>query len=107
MSGKAPALSAANSGSSFQAIYIGATQKVTVGSGSTQSAALAVSTTIVELYADTDCFIAVGPSPTATTSTKFIPASTVLYYSVQPGSKIAVIQSSAGGNLYITEGANS
>ena len=79
------------------------TESVTVSGTSTQSAVIDKSR-IVELCSTTDCHIVIGSNPTATSSDFFLPANTyrkVLV--VEDTDKIAVIQNSAGGNLFITE----
>ena len=48
-------------------------------------------------------FIAQGKSPTATTSSAYLPADTPLYVTVNPGEKFSAIQSSAAGTLYVVE----
>ncbi|MCA3717450.1 MAG: hypothetical protein IM674_04270 [Brevundimonas sp.] len=86
------------------------TQRVTVGAASTQSAALSKAG-LVRLYATTDCFIAVGTSPTAAAPTGAgvnaggMPLRANVYETirVKANDLIAVIQASAGGFLYITE----
>jgi hypothetical protein len=88
----------------FQVITPGTYQKVTTSGTSAQSSATQGTTTIVQLYADQDCYVAFGSNPTATTSTMFLPLGQILYVGVTPGHKIAVIQSTTAGTLFITEG---
>ena len=91
----------------FQCIYPGTSQKRTVSSSSAQSSAVGDNTSIVRLHATTDCFVAFGTNPTAVADTGgvFMKADTSEYFMITPGDKIAVIRSSADGNLYITEGS--
>jgi hypothetical protein len=80
-----------------------ATQNVAVGSSSTQSTALGAQTRCVRLVSNTDCYIAIGSNPTATTSGLLLLASQPEYFTVRPGELIAVIQSSASGTLNVAE----
>ena len=92
---------------SFQAIYPGASQKVSIGASSAQSASVGSGTTVVELFATTDCWVSFGASPTAVASpgsSFFLAAGLFKYYGIQPGAKIAVIQESSSGDLHIIEG---
>lgn len=70
---------------------------------SAQSAAVDDTTFVVRLVATTDCFVALGANPTATTSSAYLPAGIVEYVSITPGHKVAALQVSSGGNLYITQ----
>lgn len=91
---------------SFDAIVPGTSQTVSVGASSTQSSALQTSTSIVQLCATVACFVAFGTNPTAIAGTSlFLPANVPVKVGVNGGSKVAVIQSSSGGSLYVTEGA--
>lgn len=81
------------------------TEKETVGASSVQSSAKSNGReyVVVRLVADTDVHIEIGSNPTATTSSEFLPANTVEYKKINSGDKIAHIQASAGGSLYISE----
>lgn len=57
----------------------------------------------VRLWATTDCHVVFAGSPTATTSDMPLTARVPEYFSVNPGEKVAAIQDSAGGTLYVTE----
>lgn len=59
--------------------------------------------TIIRVWLTTAGFIAIGASPTATTSDIPMPANTPEYFVVPPGSKVSAVQSSSGGNLFVTE----
>lgn len=91
----------------FQAIFLGTTQKVTTSGTTAQSSAFGTSTTLIRVIATQDCFIVTGTSPTAVAdgTCALLPAGIPEYFGVNSGDKIAAIQSSAGGSLYITEGA--
>jgi|APTNR8051073442_1049403.scaffolds.fasta_scaffold06703_4 hypothetical protein len=58
---------------------------------STQSVALQPTTEFITLTSDTDCLFAVGLSPDATSSARYLPASQTRYLRVTAGEKIAVI----------------
>lgn len=82
----------------------GATQTVTTsGTSAASSNGFGSSTFFVRVVCTEDCHIVFGASPTATTSDLFLPANTVEYFTVTSGQKIAAIQNSAGGSLYVTE----
>jgi hypothetical protein len=68
-----------------------AEQAVDFTAGATQSAAFGADTRYVRLVADEACNYAVGPSPTATTNSAYLPANVVEYISVPPAEKISVI----------------
>ena len=63
-----------------------------------------VGTSHVRLVSTVDCFVSIGPTPTASaTTSSFLPASSVEYFPVTQGDQVAVIQSTTGGSLNITE----
>ena len=80
-------------------------QKVAIGSGSAQSAAIAA--TVVRVVGTADCHLAFGANPTAVAdgTCVFLPANVPEYFQVTSGNKLAVIQDSVAGNLYITGAA--
>lgn len=96
-------------GQSFQAIFPGTSQKVATTGTSAQSAALSSRTNLVRVYADADMFLAFGANPTAVAdgTNLFLAAGVVEYFGVTPSDKIAAIQATAAGNLYITEAKSS
>lgn len=79
------------------------TNVVTISGSSAASPAFTNQTTIVRVVSTTDCHIRFDGTPTATTSSMLLPANVVEYFRVTPGHKIAGIQRSAGGSLYVTE----
>ena len=92
-------------GQPLQAVGLGASQRVAVGGTSAQSAAVGANTRLVRLVATSDCHVAIGDDPTAVAaSSALLPASVPEYFEINAGQKVAVIQSSAAGFLYITEG---
>lgn len=58
---------------------------------STQSTGFAYNTRFVRVLSDTDCHIAYGSNPTATTSNLRVEAGSVEYFGVSPGDKIAAV----------------
>ena len=81
----------------------GATQSLAIGPTSTASTALSATASRVRLCATSDCYIAFGLAPAATATSLLLPAYTVEYFAVQPGSKIAALQVGAAGTLSIAE----
>jgi hypothetical protein len=100
-----------SNGKGFQAIYPGATQKISfTGTASSSTAFLSASDSqgsgMVEIFATTDCWILFGTSPTATASagtSVFIPAGLTRYYAYKSGEKLSVIRSTTSGDLHITQ----
>jgi hypothetical protein len=84
---------------------LGASQSVAFTGTSAQSTAVATSTRIVRLVSTQPCFVAIGSDPTATTSSVYLPANVVQYVSIVGGHKVAAIQVSTAGSLYVTEAA--
>jgi len=91
----------------FQSIIPGVEQHVAYAGTSVQSSLFQDQTSIVRLYATSDCYVAFGENPTASTSSMFLPAGVIEYFGVPPDSEwqLAVIQSSSAGTIYVTEGA--
>ena len=62
----------------IQALPLGTTQTISVASSSAAtSSAFATGTTVVRVVSTTDCHIIFAASPTATTSTAYLPANQV------------------------------
>ena len=80
----------------------GACSKVAVGATSVQSAAIAAA--MVRLTPSANCHVAFGASPVAVAdgSCMYLPAGVPIVVAVTSGNKIAVIEDSAAGNLFIT-----
>ena len=77
------------------------TQKVTSsGSSAATSDGVLAHTQYVRLVATANGNVAFGASPTATTSTMYIPANDIEIIKIRPGEKVAVIGSA---DLYVTE----
>ena len=68
-----------------------ATQTVSIGGASAQSAAFGTSTRMIGVHTDAICSVEIGTNPTATTSSKRMAANTTEYMEVYPGQIIAVI----------------
>lgn len=97
----------------FQTLTPGSSQKVDFTGTSAQSTQFYIKTSLVALYATEDCFIKIGTDPVATTdgTSMFIPGGILLgiglftTYNEETVTKMAVIQASSSGTLYITEAA--
>lgn len=68
-----------------------AEQNVTIGVGSTQSAAFNAATKFVRVHTDAICSVAFGANPTAVATAKRMAAGQTEFFGVRPGDKIAVI----------------
>lgn len=60
-------------------------------------------TRYVRIYCTTAAHVAIGASPTATTSSMPVAAGVAEIFKINPGEKVAAIQSASGGNLHVTE----
>jgi len=85
-----------------QCVGLGAAQTVAYNA-SVQSTAVGINTTVIRVVSTTDCHVAIGTNPTATTSSTFLPVYSVEYFKIAPGSKIAAIKNATAGTLYVTE----
>lgn len=82
----------------------GATQtKAYTGTAGTIDNAIGEGINVIRVWLSTAGYIAIGSSPTATTSDIPMPANTPEYFIVPPGSKVSAIQASSGGTLHVTE----
>jgi hypothetical protein len=92
----------------FQVIKPGITSQVlTLNGSSVQSTSWGATTTIVRLFATEDMFISMGPNPTALANDPasfFLPGGMVEYFAVRGTEKLAAINASKAGTLYVTEG---
>lgn len=72
---------------------------------------MGTNTTLVRAFATQDCYVKVGPTPTAAApsagnpqeDTIFIAGGIFVYFGVSPGDGIAVIRDSANGTLRLME----
>lgn len=85
----------------------GTTQTVaytgTAGVSGTAFGATKGQTFRIRVVSTTDCFVKMGASPTATTSDMPLFAKVPEIFACRPGEKISAVQSSSGGNLFVTE----
>lgn len=99
----------------FNAIFLqvsGGTQALAVSSSSNASSAYNYPQTLVRIFATTDIFVAIGPSPVATAADCPLGKGMSEYFALNPLDKIAVISAdlnnasigSATGYAYITVG---
>lgn len=80
------------------------TQKVTTsGTSAATSNAIGNGIYVVRLVCTEECYIAIGASPTATANDFLLPADTVEYFGIRGGQKVAALQVSTGGTLFVTE----
>jgi len=93
-----------NLSETIQAVAPGTTQTITTsGSSAAISTAFASGSTVARIVTTEDCHIKFASSPTATTSDTFLPAKQVEYFKITAGEKVAAIQSSTAGTVYVTE----
>lgn len=82
----------------------GTTQSITTsGTSAATSNAVSDNIYIVRIHATADCFIEFGKTPTATSSHLFMAAGAREYFQINPGEKVAAIQSTGAGVVYVTE----
>lgn len=76
-------------------------QNVAIGASSAQGAVITARAILVS--PDQNCWIAIGASPTASVGagSLFIPQGALVTLPIQPGQRVAVIQTSTAGNLSI------
>lgn len=85
-------------------IKITSNQTVSVsGTSAAVATAFGAGTSILRLVSTTACFIKFGAAPTATASDMLLPANVVEYFGTTPGVKVAALQQSSAGTLYVTE----
>jgi hypothetical protein len=90
-------------GQFIEAVGLGTTQAVAYTASAAASNAFALTTRVVRVVATTDCFFTTAATPTATTSSVYLPAGAVEYVRVNAGDKISAIRRSQDGTLYVTE----
>ena len=80
------------------------TQTVSVsGTSAATTDAFGDSTTTIRVVSTTDCYLKFGAAPVATSSNMLLPANVVEYFAATPGVKLAAIQKTVSGTLYVTE----
>lgn len=90
----------------LNAINPNVSQSVAFTGTSAQSTAFQGATSVIQIVATAACFVAIGASPTAAANTSmYVPANVPVMIGVVGGQKLAVIQATGTGTLYITEGA--
>jgi hypothetical protein len=81
---------------------LGSGMKVTTSGTSAQSAVMPANTQIVRVVCSAASYISFSADPTADTTTSiYMPAGLVEYFAIEPGEKLAVIQDSAAGTVYV------
>src|SRR5262249_54589878 len=84
---------------------LGTTQNVAyTGSSGVITNPVGSETYKVRVLVTTDAFVKIGDgSPTATPAHPYLPALSPEYFTCTPGQKVASVQVSSGGTLYVTE----
>lgn len=92
-------------GAQFPAFGLGTAQQVSMTtSGSTASAAVGATTSLITFWSPVDYYVAIGADPTAGTSGFALPGGQLFDAKVEPGvSKIAGRALTSAGVLYISE----
>lgn len=85
----------------IQVLRPSTTQKVAISGTAAAATAVSNGVSVVRLISDADCFYSV--IGTATTSSVFLPASTIEFISVRVGDVVSTITSGGAGSVYITE----
>jgi len=62
-------------------------------------------TTKVRVLVTTDAFVTTDGTTPSSTSGAYVPSLEPEYFTVRPGQTVKAVQVSAGGTLYVTEGA--
>lgn len=75
---------------------------VAIASTSTASAAALTAGTVYRCTATAACHITFGATPTASTSSMYVPADETFYLRMTNAYKVATIRASSDGNLYLT-----
>jgi hypothetical protein len=78
----------------------GATQTLAVGA--TSAASNGIGADVVRVIATVDVHLAFGAAPVADATSLFLPANTAEYFACEASDKVAAIQDSVGGTMYIT-----
>ncbi len=77
--------------------------KAYTGTAASITNATAAHTKTIRVVATTECYIAIGASPTATTSSVFMPALAIEYFEVPPSIKVSAIRVASSGTVHVTE----
>lgn len=85
----------------IQVLRPATTYKVAISGTAAAVTAVGAGVNVVRIVSDTDCFYTL--TGTATTSSVFLPYSTVENISVRPGDILSVITAGAAGSVYVTE----
>ena len=83
----------------------GVTQSITTsGSSAATSSAIAASTYVVLITATAAAYVTFGSAPTATAANGvMLPANWPTYFRISPGEKVAALQVSGAGVVYVSE----
>ena len=83
----------------------GVTQSITTsGTSAAMSSAIAASTYAVLITASADAYVTFGSAPTATAANGvMLAADWPTYFRISPGEKVAALQVSGAGTVYVSE----
>ena len=74
---------------------------VLVSIGATSAVSATVGSSVIRLVSTVACYVAIGASPTATSSSMYLPANMPEYFVVDPTDQVAVLEVSGAGTLFI------
>lgn len=98
--GGLPETSIEGAAKAYPVATLGANQKLTVGSSSSQSAAIDAYT--IRVTTTTDMYMEIGSNPAATTNSAILLAGSTEYFHISKGHKVAVLQLSSAGIATVT-----
>ncbi len=103
--GSGKAFAHSEQGGGFEAMEPGAGAPITFITGSSLAySGFNAKTSIIRIFATKDCFLAFGTGPIVTSSSYFLPGGIIDFIGVNGQQTLAVVGSTAGGILYLTEG---
>jgi hypothetical protein len=84
---------------------LGTTQSVAyTGTSAAITNSVSAQTYKVRVLCSSDAFVRIGDgTPTATTADAYVPALAAEYFTCTPGQKVAAVQVTAAGTLYVSE----
>lgn len=90
-------------GEAIQALRPSITHTLNFTGISTATPVFQKTTVVVRVYATQDCFVDFGVTPVADNTQMPLPGGLVEFFKVEDNDKIAAIQDTSAGTLYITE----
>lgn len=90
-------------GASIQAVALsGTTEVISSVTGSSTSSAAFSGQTLIRVATTVAVYIDIGQSPTASSSTAYMPPDSVEYFKISPGDSVAVRSVTDAGNVHVT-----